>query len=43
MSIEVGKAKKDLDIPIGLKLKLFFNSFYAGKVYYNTIKYNNKV
>ena len=40
--IEVGEAKEDLDIPIGLRLRLFLSSFYTGRVYYNTIRYNNK-
>ena len=42
MLIEVSKAKEDLDVPIGLKLRPFLNSFYVLKVYYNTIRYNNK-
>ena len=42
MPIEVSEAKEDLDIPIGLRLRLFLNSFYMGKVYYNIIKYNDK-
>jgi len=40
--IEVGEAKEDLDIPIGLRLRPFLNSFYVGRIYYNTIRYNNK-
>jgi hypothetical protein len=40
--IEVSEAKEDLDIPIGLRLRLFLNSFYIGKVYYNTPRSNNK-
>ena len=40
--IKVGEAKKDLDIPIGLRLRPFLNSFYVGRIYYNTIRYNNK-
>ena len=40
--IEVGEAKKDLDIPIGLRLRPFLNSFYAVRVYYNTPRGNNK-
>jgi len=42
MSIEVSKAKKDLDISIELRLRLFLNSFYAVKVHYNTPKGDNK-
>ena len=42
MPIKVGEVKKDLNIPIGLRLRPFLNSFYMGKVYYNTVKYNNK-
>jgi hypothetical protein len=40
--IEVSEAKEDLDIPIGLRLRPFLNSFYAGRVYYNTLRGNNK-
>jgi hypothetical protein len=40
--IKVGKVKEDLNIPIGLRLRPFLNSFYAGRVYYNIIKYDNK-
>ena len=40
--IEVSEAKEDLDVPIGLRLRLFFNSFYAVRVYYNTPRGNNK-
>jgi len=40
--IEVGEAKEDLDVPIELRLKPFLNSFYAGRIYYNTIRYNDK-
>jgi len=40
--IEVSKAKEDLDVPIELRLRLFLNSFYIGRIYYNTIRYNNK-
>ena len=40
--IEVGKAKEDLDVPIGLRLRLFLNSFYAGRIYYDTIRCDNK-
>jgi len=36
--IEVGEAKEDLDVPIGFRLRLFFNSFYADGVYYNTLR-----
>ena len=42
LPIKVSKAKEDLDIPIGLRLRLFLNSFYAGGVYYNIIGGNNK-
>jgi hypothetical protein len=42
LPIEVNKAKEDLDISIGLKLKLFLNSFYIVRVYYNTPRGNNK-
>jgi len=40
--IEVGEAKEDLDVPIGLRLRPFLNSFYAGRIYYNTLRCNNK-
>ena len=40
--IEVGEAKEDLNIPIGLRLRPFLNSFYAGRVHYNTVKYNDE-
>jgi len=40
--MEVGEAKEDLDIPIGLRLRPFLNSFYAGRVHYNTPRGNNK-
>jgi len=42
LPIKVSKAKEDLDIPIGLRLRPFLNSFYVGRIYYNTIRYNNK-
>jgi len=42
LPIKVSKAKEDLDIPIGLRLKPFLNSFYAVRVHYNTPKGNNK-
>ena len=42
MPIEISEAEEDLNIPIGLKLRLFLNSFYAGKVHYNTIKCDDK-
>ena len=40
--IEVSEAKKDLDTPIGLRLRLFLNGFYIGRIYYNTPRGNNK-
>jgi len=40
--IEVGKAKEDLNIPIGLRLRPSLNSFYAVRVHYNTPRGNNK-
>ena len=40
MPIKVSKAKKDLDIFIRLRLRLFFNSFNLYRVYYNTLKGN---
>jgi len=40
--IEVSEAKEDLDIPIGLMLRPFLNGFYVGRIYYNTIRYDNK-
>jgi len=40
--IEVSKAKEDLDVSIGLRLRPFLNSFYAVRVYYDTPKGNNK-
>ena len=43
MTIKVSKAKKDLDIPIGLRLRLFLNSFYIDRVYYNTIRGLKKI
>jgi len=42
LPIEVSEAKEDLDVPIGLRLRPFFNSFYTGRVYYNTPRVNNK-
>jgi len=42
LPIEVGEAKEDLDIPIGLRLRPFLNSFYVGRVYYNTPRGYNK-
>jgi len=42
LPIEVSKVKEDLDIPIELRLRLFLNSFYAVRVYYNTLRGNNK-
>ena len=42
LPIEVSEAKEDLYIPIGLRLRLFLNSFYVGRVYYNTPRGNNK-
>jgi len=42
LPIEVSKAKEDLDVPIGLRLRPFLNSFYIVKVYYNTPRGNNK-
>jgi len=42
LPIEVGKAKKDLDVSIGLRLRPFLNIFYAVRVYYNTLRGNNK-
>ena len=41
--IKVGKAKKDLNIFIKFKLRLFFNGFNLYKVHYNTIKGNKIV
>ena len=41
MLIEVSKAKEDLDIFIKLRLKLFLNSFYLYRVYYNILRGNN--
>ena len=38
--IEVSKAKKDLNIFIRLRLRLFLNSFNLYKVYYNTLRSN---
>ena len=43
MLIKIKKAKKDLNIFIRLKLKLFFNSFNLYKVYYNIFKGNKIV
>jgi len=42
LPIEVSKAKEDLDIPIGLRLRPSLNSFYAVRVHYNTPRGNNK-
>ena len=38
MFIEVSKAKKDLNIFIRLRLRLFLNSFNLYRVYYNTLR-----
>ena len=38
--IEVGKAKKDLNIFIRLRFRLFLNSFNLYRVHYNTLKGN---
>ena len=40
MPVEVGKAKKDLDIFIKLKLRPFLNSFNLYRVHYNAFKGN---
>ena len=40
MPIKVSKAKKDLNIFIRLRLRLFFNSFNLYKIYYNTLRGN---
>jgi len=42
LPIEVGKAKENLDILIGLRLRPFLNSFYMRRVYYNTPRGDNK-
>ena len=43
MPIEVGKAKKDLDIFIKFRLRLFLNSFNLYRVHYNTLRGNKIV
>ena len=40
--MEVGEAKEDLDVPIGLRLRLFLNSFYMGRIHYNPFRCDNK-
>ena len=40
MPIKVNKAKKDLNVFIKLKLRLFLNSFNLYRVYYNTLRGN---
>ena len=40
MPVEVGKVKKDLNIFIRLRLRLFFNSFNLYRVYYNAFRGN---
>jgi hypothetical protein len=38
--IEISKAKKDLDVFIKLRLRLFLNSFNLYRVHYNTLRGN---
>ena len=40
MPIKVNKAKKDLNIFIRFRFRLFFNSFNLYRVYYNTFRGN---
>ena len=40
LPIEVGKAKKDLDIFIKLRLRPFLNSFNLYRVHYNALRGN---
>ena len=40
LPIKVGKAKKDLNIFIKLRLRPFLNSFNLYRVYYNTFRGN---
>ena len=42
LPIEVGKAKEDLDVPIGLRLRPFLNSFYTDRVHHNTPRGDNE-